>query len=384
MSTPAAFAAILDTLRTIWNAGRRGPRLRPWRWLLCVYLLISCATRCALLLYTGSAIDPSFGRVVSILLTGTFFDLVTASFLFLPLIVTLAVLPGACFRSRVGRLFVLAGMSACVFVLFFIAAAEWMFWDEFGARFNFIAVDYLVYTHEVLRNLWESYPIARILAGLGGLSVLAVWLQRKFILDSSLARFRYRDELLAAMCLMALPILAYHGVDAALHQRFLNRYANELAGNGVYAFFHAFEMAELDYTRFYPTLPRLTAYRRARHLIPANTHQTYPDPNPVHLTRETRNPPRPRALNVVLVSVESLSAEFMQHFGNPDALTPNLDRLAREGLFFSNFYATGTRTVRGLEALALSVPPTPGESIIKRPANTGLVTIGEILREQGY
>ena len=69
--------------------------------------------------------------------------------------------------------------------------------------------------------------------------------------------------------------------------------------------------------------------------------------------------------NVVLISIESLSADFMQHYGNKDKITPFLDSLANKSLMFTNLYATGNRTVRGLEALTLNIPPTAGESIVK-------------------
>ena len=55
--------------------------------------------------------------------------------------------------------------------MLFTAVAEWVFWDEFGVRFNFIAVDYLVYSKEVVNNIVESYPVFRIL---GTLVLLAV------------------------------------------------------------------------------------------------------------------------------------------------------------------------------------------------------------------
>ncbi|WP_287371376.1 sulfatase-like hydrolase/transferase, partial [Mesorhizobium sp.] len=79
-----------------------------------------------------------------------------------------------------------------------------------------------------------------------------------------------------------------------------------------------------------------------------------------------------------------MSAEFMGTFGNPKRLTPNLDRLASEGLLFTEMRATGTRTVRGLEAIALSVPPTPGQSILRRPGNDNLFTIGSVFQDSGY
>jgi phosphoglycerol transferase MdoB-like AlkP superfamily enzyme len=91
--------------------------------------------------------------------------------------------------------------------------------------------------------------------------------------------------------------------------------------------------------------------------------------------------PRP---NVVLITVESLSAEFLGAFGNTRGLTPNLDRLARDGMLFTRLYATGTRTVRGLEALSVALPPTPGQSVVRRPDNDHLYTLGSALADHGY
>jgi phosphoglycerol transferase MdoB-like AlkP superfamily enzyme len=93
-----------------------------------------------------------------------------------------------------------------------------------------------------------------------------------------------------------------------------------------------------------------------------------------------RRPPR----NVVLITVESLSADFLGVLGNRQGLTPHLDNLARRGMLYTQIYATGTRTVRGLEALSLGTPPIPGQAIVRRPGNEHLATLGEILRRQGY
>jgi phosphoglycerol transferase MdoB-like AlkP superfamily enzyme len=86
----------------------------------------------------------------------------------------------------------------------------------------------------------------------------------------------------------------------------------------------------------------------------------------------------------VLVSVESLGAEFLGCYGDPRGLTPRLDALARESLWFSNVYATGNRTVRGLEALSLALPPTPGQSIVRRPKNQALYSLGSVFEDKGY
>jgi len=79
-----------------------------------------------------------------------------------------------------------------------------------------------------------------------------------------------------------------------------------------------------------------------------------------------------------MVVIESFSADFLSRFGNPKNITPNYDSLANESIFFDNIYATGTRTVRGIEALTLCVPPTPGNSIVRRPNNDNLFSIATI------
>ena len=76
--------------------------------------------------------------------------------------------------------------------------------------------------------------------------------------------------------------------------------------------------------------------------------------------------------NVIFICIESLSASYLNSLGGDLNVTPTLDSLSNKSLFFTNLYATGTRTVRGMEAITLSIPPTPGRSIVKRTENTGL------------
>ncbi|MEJ0104958.1 MAG: sulfatase-like hydrolase/transferase [Bacteroidota bacterium] len=65
-------------------------------------------------------------------------------------------------------------------------------------------------------------------------------------------------------------------------------------------------------------------------------------------------------------------------------MTPHLDGLSSKSIFFTNLYATGTRTVRGLECLSLSIPPVPGQSIVHRPGNENLFSLGALLKSKGY
>ena len=90
------------------------------------------------------------------------------------------------------------------------------------------------------------------------------------------------------------------------------------------------------------------------------------DQDPLDIRRTISNPGTLRKPNIVLVTIESFSAKYMGSNGDGRNLTPNLDALRKQSLYFNNFYATGTRTDRGLEAITLAIPPTPGRSIVKR------------------
>ena len=142
---------------------------------------------------------------------------------------------------------------------------------------------------------------------------------------------------------------------------------------------------ELDYEKFYRTLPQQQADTILHELgvkreMLSDTIKAPVPPDPA--TGGIPFSHRPK--NVVLISVESLSASFVGAYGATTRLTPRLDALAREGMMFEKVYATGTRTVRGLEALSLGTPPIPGQAIVRRPNNEHLSTIGELLKHQGF
>jgi phosphoglycerol transferase MdoB-like AlkP superfamily enzyme len=353
-------------------------------WLLViVFVCISLLTRAALLVYTGAAAEPGAGKLLQIFGLGLAFDLVAASYFFVPLALFLFLVPDRLYRWPPFRWFLFAGTFVWIFIMLFNAVAEWLFWGEFGSRFNFIAVDYLIYTREVVGNIVQSYPIALILGTVTIASVAIAWWTRHWLWASHHVQSHYVGRAGWLLLLLALPLLSFSLVDFRLKERSDNRYVNALSGNGVYEFFAAAYNNELNYESFYYSLPLDRALSLLRAQLPT-PHAPLASGDPRDLTRVVRHPGPERRLNVVLISVESLSAEFMSRFGNTQGITPRLDALAKDGLLLTNLYATGTRTVRGLEALALAVPPTPGQSIVKRPNNDGLFSLGELFKSKGY
>lgn len=343
-------------------------------------------TRIALALQAGLDKVP-LALWPGLLIRGTGFDLAVLAWLLAPMLVWAALWPTRWRTTRWQGGLRLAAFFLLAALLLFGALSEWVFWEEFETRFNFIAVDYLVYTHEVIGNIVESYPVAPLLAAVAALAALPTWLLRARIRATGVPATQPGWRLAYAVLAFALPWSAWQLADVDRMQFSGNAYANELAGNGLMTFAVAFRRNELDYERFYATLPAAQADRILAGLgverspltvalAPGADEDEAFDPRRVPLER----PPK----NVVLISVESLSARFLGSFGNPAGLTPRLDALARDGLLFTRLYATGTRTVRGLEGLSLGTPPIPGQAIVRRPGNEHLATLGEILRRQGY
>src|SRR5207253_2348037 len=102
-----------------------------------------------LLVKSYMSVDFSVVNVGGIFLIGFLYDLINASYFIIPLTIYLWAIPEKLYRKRGHRIVLYTFSFICFFILLFDAVSEWFFWDEFNARFNFIAVDYLVYTNEV-------------------------------------------------------------------------------------------------------------------------------------------------------------------------------------------------------------------------------------------
>jgi phosphoglycerol transferase MdoB-like AlkP superfamily enzyme len=354
-------------------------RLRPALYVVAALLLVSTLTRVALALRPDTA-GLDLASLAQAFARGLWFDLAAAIFAVTPLVLWLALAPNRLARSWPYRALTLAAFGAACFGLTVLAVSEWLFWDEFAARFNFIAVDYLLYTQEVIGNIWQSYPVGRILVMLALAAAVATTLLARRLWSASGAPLSWRavGATLALQAILFGAALQFANEDQK--QISGQDAANELAGNGMFDFFAANRRNDLDFERYYATVPSAEALATVRAGFP---HARWVEPGR-GMERAVAGVAAEKRLNVVLVSVESLGAEYLGAYGDKRGLTPNLDRLAPQSLWFSRVYATGNRTVRGMEALSLSLPPTPGESIVRRPNNGHLFSLGSVLEDKGY
>lgn len=354
--------------------------------LLLSWLLVFFLTRTVLLLAHLADADAGLFDVLRLYGIGLVYDLSFLLYAALPPALYVLLCPKRLWRSKGHTLFLHVLTGLALFAMLFVAVAEWLFWDEFGVRFNFIAVDYLVYSDEVINNILESYPIYPVLAFLVLLAMAATVGLRSTLKRALAAPLLQKSA--ALLYVGALAVAAF-AVSAVIGQNFPlamggNVFQRELASNGPFQFFAAFRNNELDYQQFYATLPdpRAAALLRAELSEPI---ARFVGSDPLDIRRAIDNPGLEQRRNLVLVTIESLSAKYLGSFGDRRGLTPNLDALRDQGLFFSNFYATGTRTDRGLEAITLSIPPTPGRSIVKRIGReSGFASLGQQLEAKGY
>ncbi|QFR42609.1 LTA synthase family protein [Sulfurimonas xiamenensis] len=348
-----------------------------------LFLSVSAVTRSVLLFKSINMIDLSFLELLKIYGVGAFYDFISVGYLASLFVLYLLFLPQKFLNHKIHRYITYIFVYIFLFGIVFLAFSEWFFWDEFNVRFNFIAVDYLIYTKEVIGNINESYPMGILITVISFISALLFYAVYKlqyienFLKSQSLFKERFKSSLIYLL----IPALSFASVTGDLSKISSNQYDNELSKSGLYSLFEAFRNNTLDYDMFYVTQNSEKVLSTLKNSIDSNP-SVFTDTEDI--TRNIIKSGEEKDYNIMMIVVESLSGKFIESLGGEKNLTPNLDSLIKESLFFNNFYATGTRTVRGMEAITLSVPPTPGRSIVKRPDNHNMYSSGFIFKNKGY
>ena len=347
------------------------------------FILLSFLVRGSLLFASMGNAELSLLALARIFLLGLVFDIGVASFITLPYALYLLFLPRKWNNSIINKVITYFFFSLVVLVLIFTFFAEFTFWKEFESRFNFIAVDYLIYTYEVINNINESYPLPILISAVLLISFSIVWFfqKKQYFAQTFTGTTPFIQRLFLSFSIFFIVCLYSFTVNNSLAETGNNRYQNELSKAGIYSFFAAFKNNELSYDDFYKQVDNKQAFAIMKKQL-ADSASVFSN-NPFALTRTISSSGELHP-NVIMITIESFSADFMEHFGNLQHLTPVLDSLADKSILFTEMYATGTRTVRGMEALSLAVPPTPGSSIVRRPNNNNLTTVGSIFKAAGY
>ncbi|MFM2091675.1 MAG: hypothetical protein RLZZ127_2164, partial [Planctomycetota bacterium] len=299
----------------------------------------------------------------------------------------LTILPAAWWRARPWPLAALFTLPAAVLVWMELATIPFM--REFDARPNRIFIEYLANPREVLSTVLSTAPVMTLVAIAA--TAVAAWgafrLFRRGVAATGDWPWWARAAafpLLGGLLVFLIRGTGHHPINPSSAAFTGDALTNQLALNSVYSVAYAAYATknEGDPAKFYGEMPEAEIFARvARVSGQAPWSATAPVPA---LRAYAPRPGVDRPRNLVILLQESLGAEFVGCLGGKP-LTPHIDRLAQEGTLLTNLYCTGTRTVRGIEAVWSGFLPTPGRSVVKLPkSQQGFFTIAGLLGRHGY
>lgn len=278
-----------------------------------------------------------------------------------------------------------------LFLLFFVELASYDFINEYDTRPNKIFIDYLIYPKEVAGTLFKSYLPSMVISFLllsvalyFGIKKSAVWFRPQFV--------AYRTKL---MLFPLVAFLLFFGARSSLiSKRPINasnaifstdQLTNNLGLNSLYTVgFSLYSIKnEGNAAKMYGKMDTNEALSRVKKYMNVS-ESNFNDANLPLMHLQKADTILSKPYNVVIFLQESLGAEYVGSLGGLP-LTPEFDKLTKEGMLFSNLYCTGTRSVRGIEAVVTGFLPSPSESVVKLSnSQTGFYTLAENLREKGY
>lgn len=350
-----------------------------------VVLVLSLVTRATLIVVHGGWPVNRWPAIARAFATGAAYDVLVTLWLLLPLVLYLTLTTTRWLGRRANRALLFGTTAVAVGGALFVAMAEVLFFSEFDGRFNFVAVDYLIYPTEVVNNIWESYPTGWIVAAIATAAIATVYLARHRIRASIAAPAPLRGRLkFAAWYLVPLAVLSLSMSPKVAHVS-EDRALNEVATNGYYAFWQAFWGQGTSYDALYATRDSAVTMPRIRGLL-TDAESPLAAFAPRTTLRRVSTVRPPRRLNVVVVLEESLGSQYIGalHPDSGPSLTPRFDSIAAEGTLLTRAFSTGNRTIRALEATTSSLPPLPGISVVRRDESVDLFTLPALLRSRGY
>jgi phosphoglycerol transferase MdoB-like AlkP superfamily enzyme len=366
-------------------------RLRPIAVFFLIGLLILGLSRLGLAWWHAAQVSAVKGWV-PVFAQGLRVDVASLCMLYgIPGVLTL-LLPDSGWAGRAWKGFLRLWLTLVTCVLAFLELSTPDFMEEYGLRPNRIFLEYLIYPREVASTLIKGHTFSLVL-GIVLVAILAWAMWR--VAGRLLARANTggANLLWRVPCAFLFLLLVAFGVRSTLGHRPLNPAmvafatdptVNVLPLNSFYSVAHAGrEMLQTsDTSRLYGDMPlaQVVGELRANGGLPASAYVS--DKLPTLAARPPHYTGKPR--NLVIILEESLGAQFIGSLGGLP-LSPNYDRLSQQGWAFDNLYATGTRSVRGIEAVLTGFTPSPAQAVVKMPkSQQQFFTLAELLGRRGY
>jgi len=278
-----------------------------------------------------------------------------------------------------------------IMIVLFLELATPPFAEQFDARPNVLFFDYLNRPVEIFNMLWGAYRLQLVLG-------VAVVLVAGYLLHRGIRRVLINAQpvsivkalplslVLMLLCGMAIrSTLDHRPVNPSVVARTTDSLVNELPLSSMYSV--AYAAYELSYEDSGGARYGSMDAQKAIQIVRDNMHIpealfVHESGTTWHKFEPTLQHPQPK--NLVIILQESLGAEFVGSMGGLD-LTPNIDALREQGMSFDRLYATGTRSVRGIEAITTGFLPTASRSVVKlAKSQRDFFSIAGFLKNIGY
>ena len=265
------------------------------------------------------------------------------------------------------------------------------FINQYDTRPNRIYIDYLIYPKEVIGTLLKSY-LPSIIITIIILTISVYFGIRKskqlFILKPS--PFKIRLLLMPIFLFLLIfgarsSLTSKRPINASNAIFSTDQMTNSLGLNSLYTLGYAIYSIknETDISDLYGKMNIQEANTRVKKYMTTKENGFTFDSIPLlHINKSDSI--SGKKFNVVIILEESLGAEFVGSLGGLP-LTPEFDKLTKEGLLFTNLYCTGTRSVRGIEAVISGFLPSSSESVVKLSnSQENFFTLASVFKNEGY
>ncbi len=300
-------------------------------------------------------------KLLNIIVQGVRVDLIQLGLMFLiPLLIfPLSFINGQ--TKNIYSAFLRFWIIISFIILFIIEACSITFINEYNTRPNVLFLEYLKYPREVFEMLFKGFTLDAILVVgsvllVSRLIILAFRKQNQ--IETKFIHLVIWPIILVLMLISIRSSFGHRPANPAMFAITDNAMVNSLVLNSPYSVFYA------AYSMKHEALASKVYGKMDVDKIYSLTSQHGPAEYPTQKSLTPSYQGKPK--NIVILLQESLGATFVESLGGV-SVTPNLEKLKSEGIWFTHLYATGTRSVRGIEAVVSGFPPTPAQSAVKLP-----------------
>ena len=325
-----------------------------------------------------------------IVLSGLRIDIASLSYLYLvPALISCMMINNISIQ-RVWNFILRVWITLTIWLLVFMEIVTPSFILEYDVRPNRLFIEYLIYPDELISMLISGYKLEIfIITTISVFTFYISWKYSKLILvESKMPKWYWRPIIMILILLLgvmgARSSLGHRPLNPAMVAFSVDPLMNDLTLNSTYSLLFAVKQLqnEDDAFKYYGKMDEKDIIDLVRSSTNLNQDKYFKNESPTTAFHESsyRGPKK----NLVILLQESLGARYVGKLGGLP-LTPNIDRLMEEGWNFTNIYATGTRSVRGIEAIITGFSPTPARSVVKLgKSQNGFFSIADILRKNGY